>query len=476
MPTQQQKNQHLLRRAGFGPAASQWDDVQRRSTAELWSALKKDSAAAPTYLNVLDEELLSTFRSPALLRGYDEAGRKRVAAKNRVALRDINLRWLREMSESRAQLREKMAFFWHGHFPTYTLNINNAQLLLHVLRTHALGNFRTLLTQVSQSAAMMLYLNAQQNRKGHPNENFAREVMELFTLGRGNYTEKDIQEAARAFTGWRVEADGSFGFKDSEHDGSSKTIFGKTGAWKGEDVLGFLLDRRETAVHLTRKLYKFLVSDTPSEPRVQQLADVFYKSGYEISALLDAIFTAPWFYETELLGARIKSPIELLAGIRRTIPLTLENEEYYLLLQRVLGQTLFYPPNVAGWPGGRTWIDSTTLPARMRLPGLLREVSAGAASGDGPVNVVNTVFSNAKPRPLGKGTVINTRIDWTAHLKRFDGVKREDLTAAISESLLAIPLQVPASLVTGSADAGTRESFLRTATLQVMALPEYQLC
>ncbi|RYD88477.1 MAG: DUF1800 family protein, partial [Sphingobacteriales bacterium] len=172
------QNQHLLWRTGFGPASSgDWANLR---SSELYSQIRQASAAPPAYIDVLDEELIAHYKLPSAIKKFDDVKRLRVMGKHHSAVLDINLRWFKEMTESKAQLREKMAFFWHGHFPTKNLNIYYVQGLLHVLRTHALGNFRNLLEGVSKSPAMMVYLNAQQNRKGHPNENFARELMELF--------------------------------------------------------------------------------------------------------------------------------------------------------------------------------------------------------------------------------------------------------------------------------------------------------
>src|SRR6185436_19949343 len=190
-----------------------------------------------------------------------------------------------------AQLREKMAFFWHGHFACRNLNVFYQQGLLDIIRSNALGNFRTMLHEVSKSAAMLNYLNNQQNRKDHPNENFAREVMELFTLGRGNYSEDDIKNAARAFTGWASIPKGEFIFRRNQHDFGTKTVLGKTGNLTGEEVLDILLEQKQTAKHITQKMYKFFVSDTIDANHVEWLADRFYKSDYDISKLTEDIFT-----------------------------------------------------------------------------------------------------------------------------------------------------------------------------------------
>ena len=184
--------------------------------------------------------------------------------------------------------------------------------------------------------------------------------MELFTLGRGNYTENDIKEAARAFTGWSSEFKGEFVFRRFQHDYGEKTVLGKTGNFDGDDVLDIFLSQKQTAKFITQKIYKFFVNDNVDEEKVNWLADRFYQSNYDISKLMEDIFTSDWFYDEKNIGSKIKSPIELMAGIQRMLPMKLENEEALTFLQRALGQILFYPPNVAGWPGGKTWIDSST--------------------------------------------------------------------------------------------------------------------
>ncbi|MCR6721702.1 MAG: DUF1800 domain-containing protein [Chitinophagaceae bacterium] len=230
----QLKNQHLLWRAGFGPAVEQLNSLKSFTTREVYTALKKASSKKPRYISVADNYL------DGLVMGIDEVSKaqqrelspeekKRRQQQNRQGVRNLNGYWLHEMVNSQAQLREKMAFFWHGHFACRNLNVFYQQDLLHTLRTHALGNFRQLLKEVSQSAAMLFFLNNQQNRKGHPNENFARELMELFTLGRGHYTETDVKEAARAFTGWSANARGQFIFSPDSARLWLKDSTGKNG-------------------------------------------------------------------------------------------------------------------------------------------------------------------------------------------------------------------------------------------------------
>src|SRR5688572_16870198 len=279
--TNQLKNQHLLWRAGFGPAVEQLGDLSKYTPKQYFKALVKASEKKPGYIDVADDYL------KGLMLGIEEAGRqarkemdadqrKMVQQKNRQGVRNLNMYWMHEMVNTSAQLREKMAFFWHGHFACRNLNVFYQQGLLDSIRRNALGNFGTLLKEVSKSAAMLNFLNNQQNRKGHPNENFAREVMELFTLGRGNYTENDVKEAARAFTGWAANAKGDFIFRKNQHDAGSKTILGRTGNFQGDEVLDILLEEKQTAKFIAGKLFKFLVNEIPDPAIIDRLAERFY--------------------------------------------------------------------------------------------------------------------------------------------------------------------------------------------------------
>ena len=263
------------------------------------------------------------------------------------------------MTNTEAQLREKMSLFWHGHFACRVINSYFQQELLHIIRENATGNFGSMLKAISKSPAMLQFLNNQQNRKSHPNENFAREVMELFTMGRGNYTENDVKEAARAFTGWGFNLQGEFVFRKQQHDDGKKTFLGKSGNFNGDDILDILLEQKQTARFITKKIYRYFVNEKVDEEKIKILSEQFYESGYDIEKLLTNIFTAGWFYEDHNIGNKIKLPVELIFGIRRLLPLDMENEDAQLLFQKVFQEVLFLPPNVAGLAGGKNWIDSS---------------------------------------------------------------------------------------------------------------------
>jgi len=484
--TDQLKNQHLLWRAGFGPAVYQLDDLAKTSPQKLYRDLQRASSKKPEYLQAADNYL------QGLMLGIQEAGRqqkemspeqkKEIRKRSRESIRNLNLYWMNEMVNSDAQLREKMAFFWHGHFACRNLNIFFQQELLHIIRRNALGSFRDLLHEVSKTGAMLNFLNNNQNRKDHPNENFAREVMELFTMGRGNYTEDDVKEAARAFTGWGANAKGEFVFRKFQHDDGSKTVLGKTGDFDGDEVLEILLEQKQTAKFISQKIYRFFVNDMIDQPKVDWLADRFYKSGYDIGRLMEDIFTSDWFCEEKNIGCKIKSPIELLVGIQRMLPMKLENEEALLLLQRLLGQILFYPPNVAGWPGGKTWIDSSTLMMRMRIPQLINErdeFNMNPKSDDDQMMGLND--DDTKPKSdryrIGKGArPIIVKIDWGNYVGYYNSVPRGDLVNDIAGNLLQTKKAVSAGVIIEYSDSGDKESFIKTATIQIMSTPEYQLC
>ena len=483
--TNQIKNQHLMWRAGFGPAVEQLADLPEVSPKQLYKALQTASSKKPEYIDVADDFLKGLFA------GIDEIGRqerrkemteeerKKVQQKNRESVRSLNLNWLNLFVTTGAQFREKMAFFWHGHFACRNLNVFYQQGLLDVIRRNALGSFRDMLHEVSKSAAMLNFLNNQQNRKDHPNENFAREVMELFTLGRGNYSENDIKEAARAFTGWTANMKGEFVFRRMQHDFGSKTVLGKTGNFDGDEVLDILLSQKQTAKYITQKIYRFFVNETIDDEKVNWLADRFYQSTYDIGKLMEDIFTSDWFYEEKNIAAKIKSPVELLVGIQRMLPMKLENQEALTFLQRALGQMLFYPPNVAGWPGGKSWIDSSSLMLRMRIPLLINDVdelNVRPKDDDDQMMGRKTADDGDKLKGIGRRSIIKADIDWKGYINHFEKVQKEQLVGSLTANLLQTRGGVNNELIKQYADASSKESFIRSATLQLMSTPEYQLC
>jgi uncharacterized protein (DUF1800 family) len=464
--TLQTKNQQLLWRAGFGPAAGQWEDLKDISLKRTLKTLEADSRAAvvPFTIATGNDEAYAMM---------DAQARREAQKRSRDEIRTLNLAWIDRMVSGEQMLREKMAFFWHGHFAARTQNSLFTQNLVNNIREHALGDFGTLLRAVSKSPAMLAFLNNQQNRKQRPNENFAREVMELFTLGRGHYTETDVKEAARAFTGWQFDRDGCFRFRANFHDDGEKTVLGVKGRLSGDDVLDILLKKPETATFITRKIWRFFVSEQVDEPIVQKLSVQFFKSGYDIAALMHSIFSSDFFYEPRHIGCRIKSPVELIVGIRRMLPMQIGNPDVQLLMQRVLGQVLFYPPNVAGWPGGKDWIDGASLMYRMQIPRMVasKEIPAIRTKDDDDQDMgMGRKYERRAVRPL------DTRIDWNTHITGMAGIKRETLLTATAQLLWQTTRMPDAAALEKHLDQASREAYIRSAFIRLMGSPEYQLC
>ncbi len=477
------KNLHLLWRASFGPTTEQLGDLTRLTPQKYYKTLVKASEKEPAFISVADDALIKAYedlQDPEKRKEYSEMQRRDVNRMQLAAIRQLNLRWFKEMVTTQAQLREKMAFFWHCHFACRNNNVFYNQLLLHVFRQYSLSDFGTLLKEVSKSAAMLYFLNNQQNRKGRPNENFARELMELFTLGRGHYTEKDVKEAARAFTGWTADRQGAFAFKKSLHDMGKKTVLGQTGNYTGDDILDILLNHKQTARFITRKIYTFFVNDNVDENIVNQLAEQFYNSGYNIAALMETIFTSDWFYNPQNIGTKIKSPIELLAGIQRMIPMQLDNDNALLNLQRILGQQLLYPPNVAGWPGGKSWIDSSTLMMRLRIPQMFYdkdELNVSPKQDDDIMMGRKADGTAAVPTPVRKPYgAINAKINWAKYTAQYNKIKREMVLDTIASNLFQTDASKVKNVVAKNIDTSSREAFIKTATIQLMSTPEYQMC
>ncbi|HMJ46175.1 MAG TPA: DUF1800 domain-containing protein [Ferruginibacter sp.] len=483
--TSRLKNQHLLWRAAFGPMAENaagLDDIPQK---KLWELLVKTSSPSPVKIEVAENLTEGLYKGIKDLGDMQKAAmnantRKKRREQSRDELKNLNLLWLDEMINSEAQLREKMSLFWHGHFACRVINSFFQQELLHTIRTNALGNFGDLLKAVSKSPSMLQFLNNQQNRKQHPNENFAREVMELFTMGRGNYSENDIKEAARAFTGWGFNLQGEFIFRKQAHDNGNKTFLGRTGNFDGEDVLNILLENNQTAKFITHKIYRYFVNENADESKVEWLSKRFYSNNYNIKKLLEDIYTSEWFYDEKNIGTRIKSPVELLAGIRRFLPLQLDNDLSQLLFQKVLGQVLFYPPNVAGWPGGKSWIDSSTLMVRLQIPQVLasKESISIRAKNDDDVNMGQVMEEQVR---INKNKIYAQRgggaeIEWSAVAKIFEKVSREQLAGNISAALLQTGSRISNPILDKYLNKESREIFIKSAVVNLMSTPEYQLC
>lgn len=274
--------------------------------------------------------------------------------------------WYNLMITQGYSLREKMVLFWHNHYVSEVSKVGLPQRMYwqnKLFRDYAMGNLINLTKAVTIDPAMLIYLDGIRNRKGAPNENYARELMELFTLGIGNYTEQDIQEAARALTGWRVDGLTSF-FDSNRFDNGSKTILGHTGNFIYHDVVDIIFTQPAAATFFCRELYREFMHVAIDEPSIETMAQILRQNNYELKPVLSTLLKSVMFHTNEVRGAKIKSPIEVLLGVMRQFSVATPDYPYIRSVAAQIKQELFSPPNVSGWDGDKVWINTTTLPAR----------------------------------------------------------------------------------------------------------------
>ncbi|MGB0712993.1 MAG: DUF1800 domain-containing protein [Gammaproteobacteria bacterium] len=379
---------HLLTRTGFG---APWAEV------DALRGLSREAAVDRLLGQVRREAItpapdLESLRATVRVRDMSEDQKRAIRRERRAGNLALMRWWYREMLDTPSPLTERMTLFWHNHFTSSLRKVKNARLLLRqnqLLRQHALGRFDVLLHDITRDAAMIRYLDGQSNRKGAPNENFARELMELFTLGEGRFSESDVREAARAFTGWVVNREGRVRFLRGRHDYGSKTVLGARGRFDGTQLINLLLRQQRTAEHVTEKLWREFVSPDPDPEQVNHLAGILRDRGYDITALMRALLLSEDFWAPENRGVLIKSPVELMVGTIRQLEINIVGERRLVAGGKALGQVPFSPPNVRGWPGHTAWITSDTLLARQRMVDrLLRRMGTrrGTRLAPPPVN------------------------------------------------------------------------------------------
>ena len=360
---------HLLARTAFGG-----------SLAEIQALAKMDYETAVSYLlnqaNQHPQTAPPDWINQSPLRGkkrkqLSEAERKALRKELRRRALDLKAWWFKEMVQTDSPITEQMTLLWHNHFTSSLKKVRFPGLMYHqnlLLRQHALGNYRQLLHAVAKDPAMIMYLDNVSNVKGKPNENFARELLELFTLGEGRYSEMDIKEAARAFTGWSIDrTTGHYRFVRRRHDYGAKKFLGRTGNFNGEAIIDIVLEQPEVAVYITEKFWREFISDPPDPGEIRRLAAVFRTSDYEIKPLLQALLSSNYFRNSGQHGTMIKSPVELLVGTMRMFQVPVGSGYGLALASRRLGQDLMDPPNVKGWEGGTSWITTDTLLARQQI-------------------------------------------------------------------------------------------------------------
>ncbi len=448
---------HLYKRFGFGISLEEAKLLKSKKLGEIVNELFNASIVSTGLVSVAIDSIPKA--KDAMTEGMNKKDLNKMIT---TYSESLNTDWIKQLVNTKAVVREKQTLFWHNHFACRLRNPYLVQELNNIHRKFAFANFRELLFNVSKSAAMLQFLNNQQNKKMHPNENFARELMELFTLGRGNYTEQDVKESARAFTGWSFNKDTfEYEFKEKQHDFDKKTFLGREGNFAGEDIINIIMDQRLTAYFLCKKMYAYYVNDVVDEKRVKELADFYYMNAYDTDKLLRKIALSDWFYAPQNVGNKIKAPIDFLVTLNRQFNIEYESNSTLIIIQRSLGQLLFYPPNVAGWPGGKSWINSSTLMLRLRLPSML--LNSGVIDmeaedddpDDGIMAMTKSAYKNYK-----------TQVNWEKIISEYKNAELNDVASVLLGSELETNLKSVIQTNTGS----TKELILK-----LISLPHYQL-
>jgi uncharacterized protein (DUF1800 family) len=372
------KAAHLLDRAGFGGT--------REDVATLAALSPKQAVDRLVNFHQIpqDERLhdfvMQPYVSPPPTTGQTKYQRNLQVFFGRVSFDNRQIEsardwWLKRMLISQRPLEEKLTLFWHGHLTTSNAGVYMSSPVIRqnqLFRSHAAGNVAELILAVSKDPAMLRYLNNNANVKGRPNENYARELMELFTLGEGNYTEDDIKAAARALTGWTSTGDGAFLFRKNRHDFGEKTFLGKTGPFDGTDIVEIILEQNQHARFICTELFRFFVHDEPTEAQINAMVWTYRVGGNRVRPVLHRLFLSQDFYADKAVATRVKSPVEYLVSTWKAMGLQEVHGAGRLKTDLAeMGQVPFYPPTVEGWEGGPAWITSSTLLARYNVAGRL---------------------------------------------------------------------------------------------------------
>ena len=362
---------HLLDRTSFGATFEEtlrFSRLDRKTAvAAILDGVRSEPVSPlPPFISLPAEEQTQK-------RDWTREERKKFQRRQRAWGAALRGWWIEEMITTDSPFTEQMVLFWHGHFTSELRKVKKPTLMWlqnQTFRKHAVGDFSLLLREVALGPAMVIYLDTQQNRKGKPNENFARELLELYSLGEGHYTESDIKETARSFTGFRVDRrSGKVRLIPRQHDWGEKTVFSKVGNLGPQQVLDAILENPRCAEYIVERFWTYFVSPTPDACEVRNLAKIFRDSEYQLRPLLEALFGSDAFWQTDNRASMIKSPVDLVIGDIRRKGLKKIPAEAVQRTLTSLGQTLLNPPNVKGWPGGSDWITATTLLERERFLG-----------------------------------------------------------------------------------------------------------
>ncbi|MGD0463601.1 MAG: DUF1800 domain-containing protein [Tepidisphaeraceae bacterium] len=483
------KAAHLLNRAGFGGTVEEVQKVRKLGPGNAvdWlldfpDAPSEEEAGFASSGDGGDSPDLSAIAgAPANFRQYARQlvgktpeEKKRIIQQfmqaNRQAIEATIGWWLSRMAFGKYPLQEKLAFFWHGHFTTSAKDERAAILMWRqneLLRQNAAGNFEPFLRAISRDPAMLDYLNNNENRKAHPNENYARELMELFTLGIGNYTEDDIRQAARAFTGWGHDG-ADFIYRRGQHDEGIKTFFGRSGNFDGDDIITMILEHPACPRFIAGELFKYLAYEDIDQDLSAALGQVLYGNQFELRPTVRTILTSRAFYSPQSIGVQIKCPVQLVVGTVRQLGLSsFPPTPAVASALNQMGQLPLMPPNVRGWPGGRMWINTSTLFIRYNtgvwlaggdVPALGR-IGRKGDNGNTPLSPRLAKTTDFDPNADNAGDAPGRIVDaWVARLiqRPIDADKKQVLVQALGD---------PANA-----------SSMRKMVQLIVSMPEYQLC
>jgi hypothetical protein len=476
------KAAHLLNRAAFGGTPEEVQKVVKLgpTRAVEWlldfpdaPAEEEDENDTPDLSSI--EGSPTSFREYARqLLGKSQEERKALVQmfmkQNGQAIQATVGWWLNRMAYGKYPLQEKLTFFWHGHFTTSAKDERAAMLMWRqneLQRRYAAANFEPFVRAISRDPAMLDYLNNNENRKAHPNENYARELMELFTLGIGNYTETDIKQAARAFTGWGHDGE-NFVYRVNQHDDDIKTFFGSSGNFDGDDIITLILQHPACPKFIAGELFKYLAYEDFDKGLGDALGQVLYTNKYELRPLLRTILTSRAFFSPQAIGVQIKSPVQLVIGTVRMLGLQTPPTPAVQSALNQMGQVPFMPPNVRGWPGGRMWINTSTLFIRYntgvwlaggQVPALSRMDRKGDDRGPLRPAVAHGTDFNPDDNVPDQSASADTVVDaWLARLvqRPVDPSKRKVLADVLSD--------------------GVNADTVRKMVQLIVSMPEYQLC
>jgi uncharacterized protein (DUF1800 family) len=508
-------SRHLLSRAGFG---GRREEVEKAHKGGLKATVEQLLSGPTRKLPVpawLEEDRKFEFN----LRGMKEEKRKERRRIFQSHARELIGGWVELMITSPTpadMLHQKMAFFWHGHFASSVQKVKAPPFIYDQLKLfyeNALGNYGALLHGIIRDPAMLLYLDNQQNRKGKPNENLAREIMELFSLGVGNYTEQDIKEGARALTGLGIRPF-EFVYNRRAHDDGQKTIFGKTGRWTGNDFVNLILEQPACAEYMVSRFWNYFGSEKIPNGVLKDLVAVFRDSKYDVKILLKSLFTHEHFYSEEVMASLIKSPVQLVVGTARTLGLQTSTPQFFGSMLNMMGQVPYFPPNVKGWPGGTSWIDTSRLVTRFTFAEIIGEGQIPkdidprmdeeiSGAGDESMEMAeNTSQSKPTEAVAQKEAVSPRQQKRQAFLKKKPGKGRgmklpnnlmvdfdatriaagrtpEEIFDEVAELLLVIPpdAKEKQSILSTMKSAGEiDEAWVQKLIGRIMLLPAYQIC